>query len=154
MKKERKKERKEWMIQDSCHYRNWAIYNKYSSIVKLKNSLLFNYYLHNLLQTVCVSPHLQKKKLYCEILYIYIYKVKVKVPRNRPEGPEGCRGIALLFPDLGTLEGGGWSAPRPGRFTPRIYIYIGYIITNIKNVVYHILAGFKIHSKNSLRMAR
>jgi hypothetical protein len=26
---------------------------------------------------------------------------KVKVPRNRPEGPEGGRGIALLFLDLG-----------------------------------------------------
>jgi hypothetical protein len=45
------------------------------------------------------------------------YAVKVKVPRNRPEGPEGGRGIALLFLDLGTRRGG-WSAPRPGRFTP------------------------------------
>jgi hypothetical protein len=43
----------------------------------------------------------------------------VKVPRNRSEGPEGGRGIPLLFPDLGTLEGGGWLAPRPGRFTLR-----------------------------------
>jgi hypothetical protein len=40
----------------------------------------------------------------------------VKVPRNRPEGPKGGRGIALLFPDLGTRRGG-WSAPRPSRFT-------------------------------------
>jgi hypothetical protein len=43
---------------------------------------------------------------------------EVKVPGNRPEGPEGSRGIALIFLDLGTLEVGGWSAPRPGRFTP------------------------------------
>ena len=28
------------------------------------------------------------------------------------------RGIALPFHDLGTEDGGGWSAPRPGRFTP------------------------------------
>jgi hypothetical protein len=28
-------------------------------------------------------------------------QVKVKVPRNRPKGPEGGRGVALLFPDLG-----------------------------------------------------
>ena len=28
------------------------------------------------------------------------------------------RGIALLFLDLGTEYGGGWSAPRLGRFTP------------------------------------
>jgi hypothetical protein len=33
-------------------------------------------------------------------------KVKVSVPRNRPEGPEGGRVIALLFRDLGT--GIGW----------------------------------------------
>jgi hypothetical protein len=44
--------------------------------------------------------------------------VKVKVPRNRLESPEGGIGIALHSLDLGTLEGGGWSAPRPGRFTP------------------------------------
>jgi hypothetical protein len=42
---------------------------------------------------------------------------KVKVPRNRPEGPEGGIGRALLFPDHGARRGG-WSAPRPGRFTP------------------------------------
>ena len=28
------------------------------------------------------------------------------------------RGIALPFHDLGTEDGGGWSAPRPDRFTP------------------------------------
>jgi hypothetical protein len=32
-------------------------------------------------------------------------KVKVKVPRNRPDGPEGGRGIALLFHDLGARRG-------------------------------------------------
>jgi hypothetical protein len=36
---------------------------------------------------------------------------------NRSEGPEGDRGIALLFLGLGTRRSG-WSAPRPGRFTP------------------------------------
>jgi hypothetical protein len=42
----------------------------------------------------------------------------VKVPRNRPEGPEGWgSGIAVLFLDLGDRRGG-WSAPRSGRFTP------------------------------------
>jgi hypothetical protein len=45
-------------------------------------------------------------------------KVKVKVPRIRSEGLEGGRGIAVPFLDLGTRRGG-WSAPRPGRFTPR-----------------------------------
>jgi hypothetical protein len=44
-------------------------------------------------------------------------RVKVKVPRNRPEGPEGgggCRGIALLFLDLGARRE--WvvsTTPRP-----------------------------------------
>ena len=28
------------------------------------------------------------------------------------------RGIALPFHDLCTVDGGGWSAPRPGHFTP------------------------------------
>ena len=28
------------------------------------------------------------------------------------------RVTALPFHDLGALDGGGWSAPRPGRFTP------------------------------------
>jgi hypothetical protein len=40
--------------------------------------------------------------------------VKVKVPRNNLEGPEGGRGIALLFPDLGARKG--WvvsTTPRP-----------------------------------------
>jgi hypothetical protein len=36
---------------------------------------------------------------------------------NRHEGPEGGRGIALLFLDRGARRGG-WPAPRPGRFTP------------------------------------
>jgi hypothetical protein len=34
---------------------------------------------------------------------------KIKVPRNRPEGPEGGgggRGLALLFLDLGARRGG------------------------------------------------
>jgi hypothetical protein len=45
-------------------------------------------------------------------------KGKGKVhPRTGHEGPEGGRGIALLFLTL-TIDEGGWSTPRPGRFTP------------------------------------
>jgi hypothetical protein len=45
--------------------------------------------------------------------------VQINVPRNRPEDPErGFRGVALLHLDLGTRRFG-WSAPLPGRFTPR-----------------------------------
>jgi hypothetical protein len=37
---------------------------------------------------------------------------------NRPQGTQrGCRGIDLLMLDLGARRVG-WSAPRPGRFTP------------------------------------
>jgi hypothetical protein len=46
-------------------------------------------------------------------LFLY-WSLKVKVPRNRPEGPEGGRGIALLFLDLGARRG--WvisTTPRP-----------------------------------------
>jgi hypothetical protein len=39
-------------------------------------------------------------------------------PITHPKAERGGgRGIALLFIDLGTRRGG-WSAPRPGRFTP------------------------------------
>jgi hypothetical protein len=51
------------------------------------------------------------------ISYTERLRVKEQVPRNRPEGPEGGRCIALLLLDLGARRGG-WSAPRPGRFTP------------------------------------
>jgi hypothetical protein len=39
---------------------------------------------------------------------------KLTAPRNRPEGPEGVRGIALLFRDLSARKG--WvvsTTPRP-----------------------------------------
>jgi hypothetical protein len=45
------------------------------------------------------------------------YYICGKGTRNRPEDPEGSRGIALLFLDLGARKGG-WSATRPGCFTP------------------------------------
>jgi hypothetical protein len=54
--------------------------------------------------------------MYTRTLYlIYLAtNVKVKVPRNRPGSPEGGRGIALLFLDLGARRG--WvvsTTPRP-----------------------------------------
>jgi hypothetical protein len=46
-----------------------------------------------------------------------IGKGKGKVlPRTGHEGPGGSRGIALSL--TLALDGGGWSTPRPGRFTP------------------------------------
>jgi hypothetical protein len=50
------------------------------------------------------------------MLYIYIY-IKVKFSRYRPDlASRVDRGIALPFRDFGARRGG-WSAPRPGRFT-------------------------------------
>jgi hypothetical protein len=39
--------------------------------------------------------------LFYLFILIYLIKVKVKVPYNSPESPEGCRGIAVFFLDLG-----------------------------------------------------
>jgi hypothetical protein len=36
-------------------------------------------------------------------LYLVVFSKSKKVPRNRPEGPEVGRGIALLFLDLGAV---------------------------------------------------
>jgi hypothetical protein len=52
---------------------------------------------------------------------ITMLRCKVKVTYNRPQrAHRGSRGIALLMLDLGARRGG-WSAPRPGRFTPEKY---------------------------------
>jgi hypothetical protein len=56
--------------------------------------------------------------LYCIVLYCIALYFKVKVPRNRSEGLEWARGIALPFLDLATRRG--WvvsTTPRP--FYPR-----------------------------------
>jgi hypothetical protein len=52
----------------------------------------------------------------------YFLRVKVKVEFNlgkATKAQRGSRGIALLFLLTSALDGGGWSAPRPGRFTFR-----------------------------------
>jgi hypothetical protein len=44
------------------------------------------------------------------------FPIKVKVPPNRLESPEGVE-VQLYTLLTSAVEGGGWSAPRPGRFT-------------------------------------
>ena len=45
--------------------------------------------------------------------------VKVKVhPRTVREGPEGEQMYSSTLPSTSALDVGGWSTPRPGRFTP------------------------------------
>ena len=39
-------------------------------------------------------------------------------PRTGHEGPEGEQMYSSTFPSTLALDGGGWSTPRPGRFTP------------------------------------
>ena len=38
-------------------------------------------------------------------------------PRTGHEGPEGEQIYSSTLPSTSALDGGGWSAPRPGRFT-------------------------------------
>jgi hypothetical protein len=48
-------------------------------------------------------------------------KIKVKVKftlEQAVKAQRGSRGIALLFPLTSALDRGGWSTPRPRRFTP------------------------------------
>jgi hypothetical protein len=57
-------------------------------------------------------------------------KYKVKVPRNRPEGPEGARGIALLSRDFGVGRGvcgqhHGPAALPPGKTRYPLYRRLG-----------------------------
>jgi len=39
-------------------------------------------------------------------------------PRAGHEGPEGEQMYSSIFPLTLALDEGGWSTPRPGRFTP------------------------------------
>ena len=46
-------------------------------------------------------------------------KVKGKVlPRTGQEGPLGEQMYSYTLLSTSALDGGGWSTPRPGRFTP------------------------------------
>ena len=40
------------------------------------------------------------------------------LPITGHEGPEGEQMYSSTLPSTSALDGGGWSAPRPGRFTP------------------------------------
>ena len=40
------------------------------------------------------------------------------LPRTGHEGPEGEQMYSSTLPSTSALDVGGWSTPRPGRFTP------------------------------------
>jgi hypothetical protein len=51
--------------------------------------------------------------------FTFDVKVKGKAhPRTGHEGPEGEQMYSSTIPSTSVLDGGGWSTPRPGRFTP------------------------------------
>ena len=61
----------------------------------------------------------QPKRLW-KILTVKWIKVKGNGhPRTGHEGTEGEQRYSSTLTLTSTLDGGGWSAPRPGRFTPR-----------------------------------
>ena len=46
------------------------------------------------------------------------YNKSKVLPRTGHEGPEGEHMYRSTLPSTSALDGGGWSTPRPGRFTP------------------------------------
>jgi hypothetical protein len=57
-----------------------------------------------------------RRKWNCDCV---MFKGKGKVdPRTFHEGPEGEQRYSSTLPLISTLDGGGWSTPRLGRFSP------------------------------------
>ena len=54
------------------------------------------------------------------ILYYSKVKKCKDLPRTGHEGPEGEQMYSSTLPSTSALGGGGWSAPRLGRFTPEM----------------------------------
>jgi len=55
----------------------------------------------------------------CETFFINHIKVKAKVhPTTGHEDPEREQMYSSTVPSTSALDGGEWSTPRPGRFTP------------------------------------
>jgi hypothetical protein len=83
---------------------------------------IYHKFIHKRIGEMCVANLFisitieNKIKLHKLSHQIKSFKVKVR-PITGPEGPEVSRVIALLIRDFGARRGG-WSAPRPGRFTP------------------------------------
>ena len=51
--------------------------------------------------------------------FFYLTSGKGKgLPRTDHEDPEGEQMYSSTLPSTSALDGGGWSTPRPGRFTP------------------------------------
>ena len=49
---------------------------------------------------------------------LFIYVKGKGLPRTGHEGPEGKQMYSSTLPSTSALDEGGWSTPRPGRFTP------------------------------------
>jgi hypothetical protein len=56
--------------------------------------------------------------LYGTLHALFISLLSKVHPRTGHEGPEGNQMYSSTLPSTSALDGGGWSTPRPGRFTP------------------------------------
>ena len=59
--------------------------------------------------------------IYCSthcLNHFYWSMISKVLPRTDHEGPEGEYMYSFTLPSTSALDGGGWSAPRSGRFTP------------------------------------
>ena len=62
------------------------------------------------------------KPTHCSVVQKFVshFKGKDKIhPRTGHKGPEGEQMYSSTLPPTLALDGGGWSTPRPSRFTPR-----------------------------------
>ena len=74
--------------------------------------------LHSLIRGLSESLSLNKDILTHDAFFLQIYKGKGTVhPRTGHEGPEGELRYSSTLSLTSALDGGGWSTPRPGRFT-------------------------------------
>ena len=68
---------------------------------------------------VFTQNHNNRENMFKNAKLMMGYKGKGKGrPRTGHEGPEGKQMYSYTLPSTSALDAGGWSAPRPGHFTP------------------------------------
>jgi hypothetical protein len=95
----------------------FMLYTSYCNTFRLTYVAIFRAYTRRsyFLKYIDISFVEVQNKLYISEL-VYGLKVKVNL-EQATKAQKGSRGIALSFFNLGA-RWGGWSTPRPGRFTP------------------------------------
>ena len=111
------------------HYTHWAdpapkylLYEWYIQIESSKTSTLLEVQKHGMRvfgTVVCITDISKSLDRYGWNLVLEIYSNKAKFPlQTCHAGPEGEQMYTSTLPSTSALDGGGWSTPRPGRFTP------------------------------------